>query len=542
MPPLTRMLAVTHVVCRYRLVSLLPPHPLRPLLMVLQFLVPSSWLGTGGLSDGERLRRALERLGPIFIKFGQLLATRRDVLPPEWIEALAHLQDRVGPFDGRQARRVVEGALPGPLDELFRHFDDTPLASASVAQVHPAVLADGREVVVKVLRPGVEERVEQDLRVMLFGARTLERLSQQARYFHPVRVVRDYQQVIRAELDLEQEARNSEAMRRHFLFSSLLYIPAVHLHLSSRRVMVSDRIHGIPVNDIEAIKAAGIDPKQLAERGVEVFFTQVFRHNLFHADMHPGNIFVNPDQPQSPQYMAVDCAIAGRLSRQDLSILGRMVLAVMREDYPSLVEQVIRAGWTSGPIDRQRFEQDVTAIIEPVRASSLEQLEFGPLVLRIFDLARTYHIEAPVQYILLMKTLVHIEGLGRSIYPRLDIWTVGRPLLERWMLEEYGPTATVNKLRNRLPEWLAQLPDMPDLLHDALETLRDQPHRHSRLEQLLQNDLRSHRRRLLTGFTGLTLGLAAGGDALLGTGHWAWPLAITGALLLGIGLGGGRRR
>lgn len=540
MPPLTRILVLAHVVCRYRLLSLLPPHPLRPLLMGVQFLVPSSWAGTGKLDEGERLRLALQRLGPIFIKFGQLLATRRDVLPPQWIQALSQLQDQVAPFDGEHARAMIEADLPQPLDQVFRHFDTTPLASASVAQVHPAVLADGTDVVVKVLRPDVEKRVERDLKLMWFGARTLERLSRQARYFHPVRVVRDYQQVIRGELDLTQEARNSEAMRRHFLFSTLLHIPAVHLALSSRRVMVSDRIHGIPVNDIERIRDAGIDPKQLAERGVEIFFAQVFRHNLFHADMHPGNIFVNPEHPESPQYLAVDCAIAGRLSQHDLSVLGRMVLAVMREDYPSLVDQVIRAGWTRGPIDRQRFEQDVVAIIEPVRSASLEQLEFAPLVLSIFDLARTYHIEAPVQYILLMKTLVHIEGLGRSIYPQLDIWTVGRPLLEHWMLEAYGPTATIRKLRNRLPEWAAQLPDMPDLLHDALETLRDQPHHQARLEQSMARRLRSHRRRLLAGFAGLGLGLAAAADVFAGDGQLAWPCGIAGVLLFLFGWGRNR--
>ncbi|ASK32976.1 AarF/UbiB family protein [Alloalcanivorax mobilis] len=536
MPPLIRLLTVTHVVCRYRLLSLLPPHPARPLLIALQYLVPSSWRGTGTLSEGERLQQALETLGPIFIKFGQLLATRRDMLPVAWTEALTRLQDRVTPFDGAQARRLVEQALPCPLEEAFQHFDDTPLASASVAQVHPATLADGTEVVVKVLRPGVERRVEQDLKVMEFSAGVLEKLWPDSRYFHPRRVVRDYQIVIRAELDLEREARNSETMRRHFLFSPLLHIPAVHLALSSRRVMVSDRIHGIPVNDIEAIRAAGIDPKVLAERGVEIFFAQVFRHNFFHADMHPGNIFVNPAHPESPQYMAVDCAIAGRLSRHDLNILGRMVLAVMREDYPALVDLVIRTGWSRAPIDRQRFEQAVTAIIEPVRSASLEQLEFAPLILRLFDLARDYHIEAPIQYILLMKTLVHIEGLGRSIYPQLDIWTVGRPLLEAWMMQEYGPTATARKLRNRLPEWTAQLPDMPDLLRDALENLRDAPHRQRELESHLADQLRRHRLKMIAAMGGLALGLVCAADVLQGGGPRLWPLAAAALVLLGAAL------
>ncbi|MBM1143930.1 ubiquinone biosynthesis protein UbiB [Alcanivorax sp. ZXX171] len=532
MPPVARLFVVVHVACRYRLFSLLPRHPARPLLLFFQYLMPASWLGTGGLSEGDRVRLALERLGPIFIKFGQLMATRRDMLPPEWTEALARLQDDVTPFQGADARALVEAALPRPLDQVFADFDDVPLAAASVAQVHPATLPDGGEVVVKVLRPGIEERVERDLKVMDFGARVLERLWADARFFHPVRVVRDYQHVIRAELDLEREARNSETMRRHFLFSPLLHIPAVHLELSSRRVMVSERIHGIPVNDIERIRAAGIDPRQLAERGVEIFFTQVFRHNFFHADMHPGNIFVNPEHPESPQYMAVDCAIAGRLSKQDLNVLGRMVLAVMREDYPALVDLVIRAGWARGPVDRHRFEQAVTELIEPVRGASLESLEFAPLILKLFDLARDYHIEAPVQYILLMKTLVHIEGLGRSIYPRLDIWTTGRPLLERWMMEEYGPTATARKLRNRLPEWTAQLPEMPDLLRDALENLRHQPQQQRETAQRFEDGLRRHRHTLLGGLGGLALGGLAAGDALFAGGTSAPALAVAGAVLL----------
>ncbi|MBF1801779.1 AarF/UbiB family protein [Alloalcanivorax profundimaris] len=532
MPPVARLFVVVHVACRYRLFSLLPRHPARPLLLFFQYLMPASWLGTGGLSEGDRVRLALERLGPIFIKFGQLMATRRDMLPPEWTEALARLQDDVTPFQGADARALVEAALPRPLDQVFADFDDVPLAAASVAQVHPATLPDGGEVVVKVLRPGIEERVERDLKVMDFGARVLERLWADARFFHPVRVVRDYQHVIRAELDLEREARNSETMRRHFLFSPLLHIPAVHLELSSRRVMVSERIHGIPVNDIERIRAAGINPRQLAERGVEIFFTQVFRHNFFHADMHPGNIFVNPEHPESPQYMAVDCAIAGRLSKQDLNVLGRMVLAVMREDYPALVDLVIRAGWARGPVDRHRFEQAVTELIEPVRGASLESLEFAPLILKLFDLARDYHIEAPVQYILLMKTLVHIEGLGRSIYPQLDIWTTGRPLLERWMMEEYGPTATARKLRNRLPEWTAQLPEMPDLLRDALENLRHQPQQQRETAQRFEDGLRRHRHTLLGGLGGLALVGLAAGDALFAGGTSAPALAVAGAVLL----------
>ncbi|EKF76125.1 ubiquinone biosynthesis protein [Alcanivorax hongdengensis A-11-3] len=529
MLPLTRILVVTHVVCRYRLISLLPPHPARGLLLILQFLVPSSWPGTGKLSEGERLQLALERLGPIFIKFGQLLATRQDMLPPEWTAALARLQDQVAPFDGEQARAIVESELPEPFDQVFSHFDNVPLASASVAQVHAATLHNGQEVVAKVLRPDIRPTVERDLKVMAFGARWLERLWADARYFRPAQVVRDYQDIILGELDLAAEARNSEAMRRHFLFSPLLYIPAIHTSLSTSRLIIMDRIYGIPVNDIERIRAAGIDPKVLAERGVEIFFSQVFRFNLFHADMHPGNIFVNPEHPESPQYMAVDAAIAGRLSKDDLNVLGRMVLAVMREDYSALVDAVIRAGWNTSPIDRPRFERAVVDLVEPVRSAQLDQLEFAPLVMKLFDLARTHHIEMPVQYILLMKTLVHIEGLGRSIYPQLDIWNTGRPLLEAWMLAEYGPSATLKKLQNRLPEWTAQLPDMPDLLRDGLESLRDLPYQQDRLEARLEQTLIRHRHKLLAGLAGL----ATAGAALWLASPASWPLAGAAVLLVG---------
>lgn len=516
-----RVFQVAHVICRYRLLSLLPGHPLLRLLVVMQWLTPSAWFGPRNLSDGERLQMALQSLGPIFIKFGQLLATRGDLLPPLWIEALSRLQDQVPPFPGEQARRIIEQELGESIDTLFDNFDTTPLASASVAQVHTAHLKTGQDVVVKVVRPGIGKVVERDLAVMRTGARWLETLWQDARYFRPSHVVRDYEQIIRGELDLAAEARNSETMRRHFLFSPLLHIPPVFMDLSTSRVMTMERIYGIPVNDIERIKAAGIDPRVLAERGVEIFFSQVFRFNFFHADMHPGNIFVNPAKPESPQYLTIDCAIVGRLSRQDLDILGRLALAVMRKDYGTLVDVVIRAGWSTAPIDRARFQRAVEDVVEPIMSQPLDQLEFAPLVMKLFDMARGFHIEAPIQYILLLKTLVHIEGLGRSIYPQLDIWTLGRPLLEQWMLEQYGPTATLKKIQDRLPEWAAQLPDLPDLFRDGLENLRDMPAQQRRHEARMEQLLNRHRRRQIAGLAGL--GLLAAPLAVTTTPAWAPP-------------------
>lgn len=527
--PVFRVLHVLHIAGRYRLFSLLPAHPLRAPLLLLQWLLPSSWFAARDLSEGERLRQALQDLGPIFIKFGQLLATRRDLLGPEWTEALARLQDQVPPFDADAARQIIEQELDRPVGEVFTRFDLQPLAAASVAQVHSAALAGEHEVVIKVIRPGIERIVARDLRVMNSGAIWLERLWKDARYFRPSRVVADYRDVILGELDLLQEAQNAEAMRRHFMFSPLLHIPATHPALCTRRVMVSDRIYGIPVNDIDAIRAAGIEPRLLAERGFEIFFTQVFRHNLFHADMHPGNIFVSPAHPESPQYIAIDCAIAGRLSREDLHILGRLALQVMRRDYGSMVDLVIRAGWTTVPVDRSRFQRAIEEIVEPIMSVPLDQLEFAPLVMKLFDTARGFHIEAPVQYILLLKTLVHIEGLGRSIYPQLDIWSLGRPMLERWMLEQYGPAATLKKFQERMPEWAAQLPEMPELFRDALETLRHLPHQQRQLESHLRRDLTRHRRKLLSGVAGLAL---IGSAAVLPP-LWTGATLVGGALLAG---------
>ena len=525
---IARIVYVVHVICTYRLISLLPPHPARAPLLVLQYLMPSSWFGPRGLSEGERLRAALEKLGPIFIKFGQLMATRRDLLPPEWTDALARLQDQVAPFPVSEARARIETELGASIDSVFSRFDDTPLASASIAQVHSAALQDGTDVVVKIRRPGLGHIVDRDLAVMRFGATWLERLWADARYFRPRQVVDDYAVIIRAELDLSAEAHNSELMRRQFLFSPLLFIPPIHMQFTTPKMLVMDRIYGIPVNDIERIRAAGIDPKVLAERGVEIFFAQVFRYNFFHADMHPGNIFVNPEHPGSPQYLAVDCAIAGRLGPHDLQVLGRMVLAVMRADYSGLVDAVIRAGWSTAPIDPQRFERAVREIVGPLVSQPLDKLEFAPLVMRLFDTARSFHIEAPVQYILLLKTLVHIEGLGRSIYPQLDIWRTGRPLLEAWMMEAYGPSATLRKLQARAPEWMAQLPEMPDLLRDALENLRHLPYQQRQLEARLAEGQTRHRRKLLGGLGGL--GLL--GAALALGGFWAGATTAGGALLV----------
>lgn len=526
MSSLLRLVVIIHVFCHYRLASLLPRRPATRLLWLLQWLTPSCWFGLlferKGLSDGERLQLALQRLGPIFIKMGQLLATRRDLLPPNWTDALAKLQDQVAPFPTEQAVARIEAELGRPVGEVFSRFDLTPLASASVAQVHSACL-DGKEVVLKVLRPGIEKRVEQDLKLLTAGAQLAERFWRDATLFHPARIIADYADIIRGELDLAAEAANTETTRRNFLFSPLLYVPHIYAELSSSKVMVMERIYGLPVNDIERITAAGIDPKQMAETGMLIFFTQVFRHNFFHADMHPGNIFINPAKPDSPQYMSIDCAIAGHLSERDLLLLGRLVLSVVRRDYAQLVDLVVRARWCRPDIDRYRFEQRLKQLVDPLLSQNMANLEFAPLVLKLLDTAREYHVEAPTQYMLLLKTLIHVEGLGQQIYPELDIWSTARPFLENWMLERFGPMATFKKLQERLPEWLALAPDMPDLLRTALEAVQ-QP---APLPAPIAPQLAAHRRKLIGGVAGLAL-LAS--PLLAQVSPWA--AAIGGILLL----------
>lgn len=521
-----RFCVICHIFCFYRLAGLLPRRPATRLLWLLQWLTPSCWLGLcfgkKGLTDGERLQLALERLGPIFIKLGQLLATRRDLLPPNWTDALTKLQDQVAPFPSAQAVVRIEAEIGRPIADVFSRFDMTPLASASVAQVHTACL-DGKEVVLKVLRPGIEKQVEKDLALLTFGARLAERFWKDAALFHPARILADYADIIRGELDLSLEAANSETTRRNFLFSPLLYVPHIYAELSTSKVMVMERIYGLPVNAIERIKAAGIDPKQMAETGVQIFFTQVFRHNFFHADMHPGNIFINPAKPEAPQFISIDTAICGHLSERDLLLLGRLVLSVVRRDYAQLVDLVIRARWCAPNIDRYRFEQRLKLLVDPLLTQSLANLEFAPLVVKLLDTAREYHVEAPTQYMLLLKTLIHVEGLGQQIYPELDIWATAKPFLENWMLERFGPIATFKKLQERLPEWLALAPDMPDLLRSALENAQQLPVPPAPIAPQLAR----HRRKLIGGLAGLAL---AAGPWLAGMPGWS--AALGGALLV----------
>ena len=416
----------------------------------------------------ERIRLALEELGPIFIKFGQALSTRRDLLPEDVADELAKLQDRVPPFPGEQARELIEAALRKPVSELFLEFDAAPLASASIAQVHPARLKDGRDVVVKVVRPNILPLIERDLEILHTLAYLAEKSSAVIRRLHPQDVVGEFDKTIHDELDLVREAANCGQLARNFEGSHLLHVPAIDWDYVQPNVMVQERIYGIQISDIAALKAANIDMRLLAERGVEIFFTQVFTHNFFHADMHPGNVFVSPDHPESPRYMAVDFGIMGSLTPEDQRYLAENFHAFFNRDYRRVAELHIESGWVPADTRINEFEAAIRTVSEPIFQRPLRDISFGHFLLRLFQTARRFNMEVQPQLVLLQKTLLNVEGLGRQLYLDLDLWTTAKPFIERWMIERVGPKAAFNSLRHELPRVIALLPELPRLTHEAL--------------------------------------------------------------------------
>ena len=464
---LLRLLRILWVITRFRLDTLLPlerlPWPLRTLFR----LSPLRLVPIGERSRGERLRLALESLGPIFIKFGQVLSTRRDLLPEDVADELKRLQDQVPPFPGQQAREVVETELGLPVTEAFARFDTEPLASASIAQVHGARLHGGEEVVVKIIRPGIERVMRQDMALLYRFARLLS-LVPEARRLRPVEVVRDYETTLFDELDLHKEAANTSQLKRNFKDSPLLYVPAIHWELTRQRVMVQERIYGVPVADIDALEAQGTDLRKLAERGVEIFFTQVFRDNFFHADMHPGNIFVSRKHPHDPQYIAIDCGIVGSLTREDQDYLARNLLAFFHQDYYEVAALHIESGWVGEHTRANEFAAAIRTVCEPILEKPLKDISFGQVLLGLFQTARRFDMEVQPQLVLLQKTLLNIEGLGRQLYPELDLWQTAKPYLERWMEERAGVKGLWASLKRHAPELSHQLPELPTLAHQAL--------------------------------------------------------------------------
>jgi ubiquinone biosynthesis protein len=463
-----RLLYINLVLVRHGLEEVVfAIHLFRPFRFVL-FLLPWHWLRRVELTHGVRIRRALEDLGPVFIKFGQMLSTRRDLLPDDLADELAKLQDKVPPFPGSQARAIVDRAYGHPLAVFLADFDETPLASASVAQVHGARLHDGTEVVVKVLRPGIERIIRRDIGLLYVLAALAARYWSDGRRLRPVEVVAEYEKTIIDELDLMREAANAAQLKRNFEGSELLYVPQVYWPYTRRNVMVMERIHGIRISEIDVLRAHGVNLERLSERGVEIFFTQVFTHNFFHADMHPGNVFVSHETPDYPKYMAVDFGIMGSLSPSDQRYLAQNFVAFFDRDYKRVAELHLESGWVPPNTRVDEFESAMRTVCEPIFQKPLSEISFGHLLLRLFQTARRFNMEVQPQLVLLQKTLLNIEGLGRQLDPNLDLWRTAKPFLERWTREQMGPRAFFRGMRKNIPFLMEKLPELPELLYTTL--------------------------------------------------------------------------
>ncbi|MGB0845617.1 MAG: ubiquinone biosynthesis regulatory protein kinase UbiB [Thiolinea sp.] len=466
---LLRLLTILRVVVRYSLDELVFSSPLFASVSFVYKLLPWNWGKQEQRPRGERIRLALEDLGPIFIKLGQMLSTRRDLLADDIADELKLLQDRVPPFPGSEAQQQIEQAFKQPVTEIFRHFSSEPMASASIAQVHAATLWNDKDVVVKVLRPGIDKTIRQDIGLMYTLANLLERFWSEGKRLRPLEVVQEYEKTILDELDLQREAANASQLRRNFEESADLYIPEVYWDYTHTNVMVQERIHGIPVGDIDALKQQDINFKRLGERGVEIFFTQVFSHNFFHADMHPGNIFVDPSNPSDPKYLAVDFGIVGTLSPADQRYLAENFHAFFNRDYKRVAELHVESGWVPAKTRVDEFESAIRSVCEPIFQQPISQISFGNLLLRLFQTARRFHMEVQPQLVLLQKTLLNIEGLGRQLYPDLDLWTTAKPFIQRWMDEQVGVRALLKGARYNLPKFLENLPSGPNLFYDLMQ-------------------------------------------------------------------------
>ncbi len=461
-----RLFKILWVCYKYRLDQCLPigtmPWYVRFLCLSFCLVKPPE------LSLSERLASALEELGPLFVKFGQLLSTRPDLLSDDATNELAKLQDNVAPFDSERSVAIIEEALGAPVGHLFHTFDSIPMASASIAQVHAATLFDLREVVVKVVRPNIRKLIDKDLKLLKVGAWLIYRLHPDGKRLRPMEVVEEYHYTLINELDLKKEAANASQLRRNFITSDLLYVPEIYWPYCRKNVMVMERIDGISVSDIAALDAQGSDRKKLAERGVEIFFTQVFKHSFFHADMHPGNIFVAKTPVDPPKYIAIDCAIVGSLDEADQYYVARCLLAIFKRDYRLVAKLHVESGWVAKGTKVTEFESAIRSVCEPIFERPLAEISFAELLLYLFQTARRFDMQVQPSLMLLQKTLLHIEGLGREVYPDLDLWETAMPFLENWMRARYSPLNIFKQVEQHLPSWLEHLPDMPDLVYDNL--------------------------------------------------------------------------
>jgi ubiquinone biosynthesis protein len=469
-----RLLQIQRVLVRHGLDEYIDKtHLLRPLRFAF-YLSPATWLQRRrDGSRGERLRLALEELGPVFMKLGQVLSTRRDLLPPDIADELAKLQDRVPPFSNDEARAIVEAAYGRPLSEVFASFESEPLAAATIAQVHSAVLKHGPRVVVKIVRPGIREKIERDLAVMYSLAELALRYWSEGHRLRPVELVREYEKTILDELDLMREAGNASQLKRNFADSNLLYVPEVHWDLCRKNVMVMERIEGVLISNIDELKRRKVNIQRLSENGVEIFFTQVFRHNFFHADMHPGNIFVLTNDPEHPRYAAVDFGIVGTLDPRDQYYLAENLLAFFDHNYRRIAQLHIDSAWVPTTTRVDELESAIRTVCEPIFQKPLSEISFAQVLMGLFETAQRFGISVQPQLLLLHKTLLQIEGLGRQLYPQLDLWKTAQPIMKSWMRERISPIAMLKRLRAQLPEISEAITVLPQLMHQAIQRASD---------------------------------------------------------------------
>ncbi|MEG1678564.1 MAG: ubiquinone biosynthesis regulatory protein kinase UbiB [Stenotrophomonas sp.] len=534
---------IGRVILRYRLDDLLDDTPVERWLSVAKPFVPRASADIASQSRGARLRLALQELGPIFVKFGQILSTRRDLVPPDVAAELTLLQDRVKPFDGEHALQIVEQALGLPITEAFASFDTTPLASASIAQVHAATLDDGRQVVVKVLRPDIEKQIAGDIALLKSLAALVERTHPRADKIRPREVVAEIETTLAAELDLQREGANASVLRRFWENSDDLYVPEVIWSHTAERALTLERVWGIPSDDIAALDKAGIDRKALAAKGVRVFYTQVFRDNFFHADAHAGNIWVDidPARRDNPRFIALDFGIMGQLSEEDQFYLAENFMAIFNRDYRRIAELHLQAQWMPNTVRIDELEAAVRAVCEPYFTRPLSQISLAEVLMKLFRTAQRYQLTLQPQLILLQKTLLNIEGVGRQLDPNLDIWEVAKPVLERILRERYSPRRALKELRKRLPEIMTQAPDMPALLHSWLRQQVEGKHELAMRSQdivNLEGTLQRMQRRVVTAVAGaglmvvsaLLYGLEAGGPQFASVPLWSWVTGVIGSI------------
>jgi len=542
---LLRLISINFTLARFGLDEvILSLHFFRPLYL-LGLINPFNWFRSNKLSQAERLRLCIEELGPIFIKFGQMMSTRRDLFGDEIVDELAKLLDRVPPFPLNQARGIVEQQLGMPIEQAFKHFNDTQLASASIAQVYAAQLHDGQQVIVKIVRPGIEAQIRKDIEVLLLLAKMADRYWGEAKRIKPIQVVREFETTIMNELDLMREAANASELRRHFDASADLYVPFVHWDYCRSKVMVMERISGIPISDIDSLRAHEIDFESLSRKGVEIFFTQVFCNNFFHADMHPGNIFVSTENPQDPQYIAVDFGIMGSLSTNDQRYLAENFVAFFNRDYRRVAELHVDSGWVDRGTRIDEFEAAIRSVCEPMFQRPLAEISFGQLLLRLFQTARSFNMEIQPQLLLLEKTFLHIEGIGRELYPQLDLWDTAKPFIERWLSEQMGMRALVNGMKKNLPYIAEHLPDLPQLAIKALQRIANdelrlelRPHQINELKQEIQRANRRSIRAVIGASCVISASIIVSLDGLapvmIGSGQFLVPLASAALLIPGL--------